>query len=87
MDVSFTEFLILCMVFHCLLLQFSWTEPSHKYLCLGNLLCSFYIYIRIGAIFVSHWKYAGSLDAYQLIKYFVIKDMPIKGNNRKLTVH
>uniref|UniRef100_A0A6N2LPM0 Cyclic nucleotide-binding domain-containing protein n=2 Tax=Salix TaxID=40685 RepID=A0A6N2LPM0_SALVM len=46
----------------CVLLQFSWSKSSYKYLCLGNLLCSFHLYLRLGAIFISHRKYADTLN-------------------------
>jgi len=47
------------LISHVCLLQFSWSKSSNKYLCLGNLLCSFHFYLRLGTIFISHRKYAG----------------------------
>jgi len=47
------------LISHVCLLQFSWSKSSNKYLCLGNLLCSFHFYLRFGTIFISHRKYAG----------------------------
>jgi len=41
-------------------LQFSWSEPCNKYLCLGNLLCNFHFNCWFGIICIPHWKYAGS---------------------------
>ncbi|KAL0304415.1 UNVERIFIED_CONTAM: Pentatricopeptide repeat-containing protein [Sesamum radiatum] len=42
----------------CPMLQFPWSEPSNKYVCVGNLLCSIHIYIWLGAVFVSDWEHA-----------------------------
>lgn len=40
-------------------LQFSWSKPQNKHLCLGNLLCSVHFHLWLGFIFISYWKYAG----------------------------
>ena len=41
--------------FDSLLCSFCWSKSLNKYLCLGNLLCSFHFNFWLGTVFISDW--------------------------------
>ncbi|RYR05386.1 hypothetical protein Ahy_B06g085247 isoform B [Arachis hypogaea] len=48
-------------------LQFSWSKPDDKYLCVGNLLCSFHFHRWVGIIFIPYREYAVYCTSKQLL--------------------